>query len=252
MNPRQTTNLCILLSFIPSYIWYANRMMHGGEEALSIILIPLVIYFAINTPRTQRNSNWLSLLGLTLYSIFWLLHLPATIKATLAITTLLHHFGLLRNFGLSALAYLSLPWLSSLQFFLGYPLRKLVTQLSGSLLNSIGYNVEADGTGLIYQSQQVFVDPPCSGINMLCAGITLSAILCVFFKLTWKKGIILFSTTTLIMILINALRGCILFFPESNLVHWPDWTHIGVGIALYTLCLTLLISLTQKLSANHA
>lgn len=248
MNQRLRTSLWIVLSFTPSYAWYVKRMMDGGEEALSVIFIPLAIYFSRSIECKESRGDWISLAGVTLYALCWLFHLPAMIKAILAITILLRHFGVLRNCGVSALAYLALPWLSSLQFFLGYPLRILVAQMSGAFLNVFGVGVEAEGTGLIYQSQHVFVDPPCSGVNMLWSGLILSAILSVFFRLSWVKSVLLYFLAGIILIMVNAIRGSILFFPESKLVEWPEWTHEGLGLLLYGLCLYVLISLTQKLS----
>ena len=121
---KRLDQLLLILSFIPSYFWYARRISGGGEDLLSALLLPLCVCL---TYYQQCKVEWRvgggTIAGVVLYILLWLLGVPAMIKATLAITVLLYASGLLRSFGISALAYLSLPWLSSFQFFFGYPLR---------------------------------------------------------------------------------------------------------------------------------
>ena len=251
MKERFLTTSCAFVSFIPSYCWYGRRLLSGGEELLSALLIPATLM--LSRGRTQLNDErwWLTAIGISLYVGCWLLSVPAIIKASVAITVLLYYFDLSRYFGISALAYLSLPWLSSLQFYLGYPLRRVVGEVSELILTGVGLPVMAVGTGLLFQNQYVHIDPPCSGVRMLWIGTLFCVFLCAVYRLCWRKGAAMISLTAGLLILANSLRGSVLFFPESGLVQWPEWTHEGVGVVIYFLCILILLSCCQKLSSPH-
>jgi len=233
-------NLC----FLPTYIWYARRIWTGGEEAVSAFLIPVCLFVVWRLrPKVKEKLDYIILGAVGLYTILWVIGAPAMIKAGIAIVALLHYTGCLRHFGVTALAFLSLPWLSSFQYFLGYPLRKVVAEGSSLILNLVSVPVHAEGTGIAFQGSQVFVDPPCSGVRMIWAILFLSAILCSLFKSSWRQGITTCICAMVLAILGNIIRAAILFFPESKLVHWPDWTHETVGIAAYIgVCTALFLS----------
>ncbi len=251
MTKETLVTACIVLCFLPTYFWYVRRIGTGGESGLSVLVLPCVLWLASQAKTRATPRELLTMLGICAYALTWGLHLPALIKAVVAITVLLYRFGHLRNPSITALSYLTLPWLDSMQFFLGYPLRRVVAEVSALGLQSVGLEVLVSGTGLAYQHQQVFVDPPCSGVRMLWVGIVLSAILSVIFRLRWQRSLLLYSFALFLLIVANSVRGMTLFFPEAGLVHWPEWTHEGVGLLLYTLCVFALITISQRLS-HHA
>jgi len=246
--------LLLQLCFLPSYVWYMKRMQMGGEEALSALLVPVCLIIAYlyrkeNTNVHTNKDNNIALCGVVVYILCWLIGVPAMIKASVAITVLLFYFKLLPHFGISALAYLSLPWLSSFQYFFGFPLRRFVAEAGALLLNVFGLSVEAQGTGLSFNGAEVFVDPPCSGVRMILAILVLTALAAVVFQCSWKKGIWFGVLALLMAVLGNVVRAVILFFPESYLVEWPGWTHEGVGLLVYTIVCLVLIWLFNLI--NH-
>jgi len=257
--------LLLQLCFLPTYLWYIKRINTGGEEVLSVLLVPVCVIVAYRfksktrpvVVHSNREKN-IIVGGVSLYAVLWLIGCPAIIKASLAITVLLYYFGLLKSFGVSALAYCSLPWLSSFQYFLGYPLRRFVAECSAIILNLGGLSVEVQGTGLLYAGSKVFVDPPCSGVRMIWVILILTALTAVVYNYSWKKGMLLGFIALLIAVFGNVVRAVILFFPESNLVKWPGWTHESLGILVYlVVCAALLkifsiMSHDKKITYTHS
>ncbi len=250
MNYSFLTKTCLISCFVPSYVWYTRRILSGGESALSVVLLPLVLWLGSQEANRETPCELLTTLGIVGYILMWSIPMPAMIKALLAITVLLYHFGLLKNLGVSSLSYLTLPWLDSLQFFLGYPLRRIVAEICAHGLQLLQFEVTLHGTGLLYQGQHVFVDPPCSGVKMLWAGTVLCAALIALLHLNWRQALLLYGISGVLLILGNAFRGIILFFPESHLVHWPAWVHEGVGLLIYAFCVYGLITLSQNLTSR--
>jgi len=251
MKKETLVTACVVLCFLPTYLWYVRRIGTGGESGLSVLILPCMLWLASQVKARSTPRELITIIGICAYALTWTLYLPALIKAVIAITVLLYHFGHLQNLSITSLSYLTLPWLDSMQFFLGYPLRRVVAEVSALGLQSVGLEVLVSGTGLAYQHQQVFVDPPCSGVRMLWVGIVLCAILIVIFRLTWQRSLFLYGFALFLLIVANSVRGMTLFFPEAGLVHWPSWTHEGVGLLIYTLCVFALITLSQQLS-RHA
>lgn len=249
---RLLQQLCVVASFTPSYLWLQQRTQHSESAFATFTLIPLVIFLVFQYKGKHPSNDRVTLVGIAIYAACWMFDVPGIIKASLATTLLLYHFGVIKQCGISALAFLTLPWMSSLEFFLSYPLRRIVTELSAIALKLIGFAVESQGTGLSYLGHQVFVDPPCSGIKMLWSGTLLCALLSTIYRLSWGKSSVLFGFSTIALILANSLRGSVLFFPESQLVSWPGWTHSGVGSLIYLVTALLLIFFSQKLHNNHA
>ena len=255
-HAKHWCSLLVVCSFVPSYLWYLARITSGGESAWAMALIPYLLYCGMKGEKpvnqaaatNKRNKkNLLTSLGILVYSLTWWFPCPALIKATIAILTLLNHFGKIQQWRFTLLSLHTLPLMASMQFFLGYPLRRLVTEASALGLRLGGLPIEAQGTGLSLHEQAVYVDPPCSGIKMLWAGIIVMALLTHLLRLSAKAtGLLLLATVTT-LITANVIRGSILFFPESHLVQWPDWTHEGVGLVVYTLSILLLTQLAQYL-----
>src|SRR5262249_56914005 len=77
------------------------------------------------------------------------------------------------------LVALALPVLPSLQFTLGYPMRVVSATLSVGLLQAHGLMVARQGTFLVWRGELIQFDAPCSGVNMLWAGLLLTLMGCV-------------------------------------------------------------------------
>src|ERR1700738_5023470 len=78
---------------------------------------------------------------------------------------------------------LALPVLPSLQFTLGYPMRIISAALAVPLLRAHGLDVARQGTFLLWRDEMIQFDAPCSGVNMLWAGLLLTPVGCVLLRL---------------------------------------------------------------------
>ena len=77
----------------------------------------------------------------------------------------------------AALLVLALPVASSLDFYLGWPLRRIAAEATCRLLALGGIGARAEGAMLVIGDQVLSVDPACSGIRMLRAALVLGAAL---------------------------------------------------------------------------
>ena len=104
--------------------------------------------------------------------------LPPLMRAAIAIAATLFclHLAAFRErppFAFWGLVALALPVLPSLQFTLGYPMRIVSAALAVALLQAHGLAVARQGTFLVWRDEMVQFDAPCSGVNMLWAGLLL-------------------------------------------------------------------------------
>ena len=74
------------------------------------------------------------------------------------------------------LGLLGLPMASSLQFYLGYPLRVASGAVALVLLRLGGVAVDREGVYLRAGGELVMIDAPCSGMRMLWAGLLLGVL----------------------------------------------------------------------------
>ncbi|HEY9870256.1 MAG TPA: archaeosortase/exosortase family protein, partial [Candidatus Obscuribacterales bacterium] len=185
----------------PTLMWYAGRLTDGCDEPWGLVSLATLVALAVM--RAPPRPSCEPLLGtvtglLILYaSAFW--WAPPLVRAIIAVTacTLLlspQIFGDRFHLGAWALAVLSLPLLSSLQFYLGYPLRLGVSMLTASLLGMAGFSVSPEGAALAWAGQPLVVDAPCSGIRMLWVTLYLAATLSCLLRLDAPRTLVLLGT----------------------------------------------------------
>lgn len=147
--------------------------------------------------------------------------------------------------GIMGLLCLSLPWIATLQFYLGFPLRVFTGEVTKWLLNAVGMGVQREGIILLWNSQQVVVDRPCAGVYMLWFGAYLSYLLACVYQMTFQQCILLGMRSFLVILLANILRNLVLFFLETGIVEAPAFAHESVGILLFVLAVGLLAKITE-------
>ena len=187
---------------------------------------------------------------LLLYGLIAWLKFPPIIMALVAVlslTVLLSAIYRKRwHWGVFCLLTLSLPIMASLQFFAGYPLRLLATQGTSLLLNAGGVAVSAQGATLDWYGQQIVVDAPCSGINMLWSGLLLSSILGYHhYLMSWRFCLLQFIAL-LVIVAGNTLRATSLFYVEKSSVPFPGFTHQGVGVVMFILVSLVILFFSEK------
>jgi len=184
--------------------------------------------------------------------------LPAIMRAALAIAATLFclHVAVLTGrppvafWGLVALA---LPVLPSLQFTLGYPMRIVSAALSVAALQAQGLVVARQGTFLVWRGEMVQFDAPCSGVNMLWAGLLLTLMGCVLLRLSAPRVVLAVALSVTLAIAGNALRASSLFYLEAGLVaDAPSWWHEAIGIVAFVLSAAVTLWLLGRLRGQAA
>lgn len=240
-----------------AWSWYFSRVWAAPEEAAALILAVL-FFAAIGIARKSRLVSprpmplvpiaFLLTAYVTSYSI-----LPPIMRAAIAIATTLFCFYLamfkerppIAFWGLVALA---LPVLPSLQFTLGYPMRVASAALTVTLLQTHGLVLARQGTFLVWRDETIQFDAPCSGVNMLWAGLLLALMGCVLFRLSMGKVVVAVALSVAVIIACNALRASSLFYLEAGLIpNAAAWWHDGIGIAAFVLSALLILQLLGRL-----
>ena len=246
---RFTTLLGLLLAGWPVLRWYGLRLHDGSDEPLGLAAIAVALFFA---PRSgwKETLPQSRIVALTvLLAIYALVYpwLPALARALLFVLMIGLTVAPKTSFvGWTTLLFLSLPLLSTLQFYLGYPLRLPTTQLSAALLRICGVDAHADGTTLLWAGERVIVDAPCSGIQMAWAGVFVAATLACWHRLPWRDTLRLFRWTGALIFLANVIRSTALFCMGAGLWHLPAFAHEGIGLVLFALTAILITHLATR------
>jgi exosortase/archaeosortase family protein len=259
------------LSFWPLWRWYGERMLDGSDEPWGILaLLASVMIIAMRskeegTVRQKRGGMniaedseppcaplgrircHMSSLGFLLFSLAYIATYqwtPFLVKGVLVISALagLHLQSMKGGSAMYALLLLSLPLVSSLEFYLGYPLRLVLSYIVALVLrHGGGLEVVAEGTVLNWNGSIVIVDAPCSGIKMLWVGMFINFLLASLMKFSVRQTLIATGFALRTIFIANVARVTLLFFKESGLVSLPSWTHAGIGVICFTgaaVCIT--------------
>lgn len=249
---RITTLLGLLLAGWPVLRWYGLRLHDGSDEPLGLAAIAVALFFAPRSGWKENlaHSRLIALIViLTAYALAYT-WLPALARALLfvvmiGLTVAPKKYAL----GWTTLLILSLPLLSTLQFYLGYPLRLPTTQLSAALLRLCSVDAHADGTTLLWAGERVIVDAPCSGIQMAWAGVFVAATLACWHRLPWRDTLRLFRWAGALIFLANVIRSTALFCMGAGLWHLPAYAHEGIGLVLFALTAIFIAHLATRQSA---
>ena len=237
--------------------WYLARVAAAPEEAAALALTVAflgMLGVARMTRRAPTHSQPLVTVAilLTAYATSHFF-LPPIMRAAVAIAATLYcfHFAAFRErppiafWGLVALA---LPVLPSLQFTLGYPMRVVSAALTVGLLQAHGLMVARQGTFLVWRDEMVQFDAPCSGVNMLWAGLLLTLMGCVLLRLGALKVMLALAFSVALAVACNVLRAASLFYVETGFVPAaPAWWHDGIGIAVFMLSAAVTLWLLGRL-----
>ena len=232
-------------AFWPLALWYFRRLVDGGDEPMGLIVL-LFTACLIGRNRTPlRNRPLIALSLFLLYGlvVIFLPQVPPMLRCIPALLTLAFFYGWHHLPGWLALLFLSLPVIASMQFYLGYPMRLVTAEITHWLLTPWVDELVREGTTLSAHGKVVGVDPPCSGIRMLWAGLVMTNIITSLARMKWARMIFFNLIAIGLIILCNSLRATLLYAPESGVFDIPTWAHEGVGILCYTVAALLLIKL---------
>jgi exosortase/archaeosortase family protein len=250
------TSALVLLATWESWQWYVRRIRATPEDILALIVTVAVLAVAAaradrRAPRASLPLSTLTLL-LTGYAASRGV-MPPLVRAGLALGMVLFCLNLTifrqrPPVALWGLAALALPVLPSLHFVLGYPLRIASATLAVVLISAHGLAVERQGTFLIWQGAMVDFDAPCSGVNMLWAGLLFTLMGCALLKLGAGPTAIAAACCVLLAVAGNVLRTTSLFYLEAGLIGRPPaWWHEGIGLVAFALSTMLMLGMLVRM-----
>lgn len=255
----------LLLATWPVWRWYVRRIMDGSDEPWGLLALATaaalalwrggaaateVAHHASSAParRASREKQFVwPMVWLVVY-IATFPFAPPLLRALLAMCAFGSLIGPRRGAaGVWGLLVLSLPIVATFQFYLGFPLRVLAAEASAFTLQLLGFAVTREGSLLYWAGETVMVDAPCSGIHMLWFGFYFAFLLAAFHRLNPARTLYCASGTLVIVVIANMARATALFFKEAHIVHWPEWTHAGVGVTMFAAAAWLIVALAHHL-----
>lgn len=232
-----------LLAFWQVWIWYTKRTIDISDEPWGLLALFTALFFLLSSKVTNKNifeqKKHLYILTsmLLIYSLAGN-YMADIIKAGLAVMAICYTLCLYKlnkpfNLSILGLLFLSLPIIPSLQFYLGYPLRIFASGIVIFLLKLNGFFVTAEGTCLKWGNQNICIDVPCAGIQMLWTGLYLCFTIAYIYKLTSRETILLFFFSSFAIIMSNVFRATALFYTELKIFNLPDFAHQGIGLVVF-------------------
>lgn len=238
------------LALWPLWTWSARRLGDGSDDPYGIVALGALLLVLWRERRgflAAPRAGWL-LAGAALTALaalsqgFW----PPLPRAALGVLAVLSVAMALRGSGQPRLAWfglglLALPLLSSLQFYLGYPLRLLTAEASAWLLRGGGLAVSRQGSALEVGGQLVMVDAPCSGIQMAWVAYFTAFASAAWLRLPDRLLMRRIPLLGALVLVGNILRNSLLVLQETGRLGWPGWMHEGIGLLVFVVVCTLVL-----------
>jgi exosortase/archaeosortase family protein len=232
-----------MLAFLPVLRWYWTRVLDYSDEPLGIVSLITACALTVNrspeVPLRRTVTLVVALVATFVLLAPWIPALGEALLMALAIGLLVSDcfFGRQFHLGVVGLLTLSLPLIASLQFFLGFPVRAVTTEVVSLVVSSLGWYAQPEGTLLVWRGELVAIDAPCSGIKMLWSALFLHFSLSTFRGLGNARILLGYSGTVLMVFMGNVLRTTLLFFTESGIVRLGEWAHVAIGLlSFFMVC----------------
>lgn len=213
---------------------WCGRRRAGGDETVSLVIagffLAVLFFLGVTIPR-------LLCAGLAISAWYWVLRFSLPEREAK------------RSFAAWPLAILCLPIGPSLQYVLGYPLRRTAAVIAAWLLPG---NVRAVGCGLTDGRLEVFVDAPCAGAAMLASSLTLAAVSALIFGLGMAGTLLLLFSGLLCALGANALRAALLYAANAGILPIPTEHYEAViGLLCFAVIAILIATFSFWLSKRQ-
>jgi exosortase len=233
----------LIPGFWPVWSWLAGRAGDDGSEywgLLGLATAGLLLWRERVSKAGVSPVAWFAMSALVLAYAISYAFVPPLVRAILAMTVLAVAgssvwLGRSLDVRLLGLLLLALPLVSSLNFYLGFPLRAAVGEVAAMLLHMNGLAVVREGTLLVWNQQQISIDAPCSGVKMLWTGMYLTCALGVLWRMSTKRTLVLGTCALVIVLAANVLRTTALFYVETGMLPDAGSVHTFVGAAVFGL-----------------
>lgn len=239
----------------PHGAWMLARVRDGSDEPLGLAALAVLLMLLSTRAHTLRiapNNGWLAAgVALTLFANAALLVAPplaCALIAALALAAALmawlpSHAPRAPQAGLVLLA---LPWIASLQYYGGYPLRVITAQASAGLLQIAGLAAERSGTAMLVQGRLVIVDAPCSGVQMAWMAWFCACAVAALVHLRDGDFIRRLPWIGVIVLAGNVLRNTVLVALEARPQGLAAALHEGIGLAALALVCAAVVGVIAK------
>lgn len=241
-------------AFWPTWFWYVARLRDGADEKLGLVAVVAAAVIAVFRRAPHRVAPPLVVLAVlaAAHGLLTVLDWPALVRAGLALLAVAlvvsaAAFGRRLHPGTAVLLLLGLPLESTLQFYLGYPLRAVATVMAAGLLRPMGLDVAPQGTLLHWRGEAIGVDPACSGIHMLWVALLAAAVLSAARDLDLRRTTLASLLGVAAVVLGNGFRVAALFLKEAGVVAAPAWTHEAFGGLVFLATVWALLEAVRRL-----
>jgi exosortase len=266
--------IALLAALWPVWVWLGRRTSSDPTEAWALLSLVTAVAFIWRdrtrivpehasgaSPRiveVRTGGRWgVPIVLLLIYAASYLF-VPPLVRALVALSAISAacseiYLGKRMDVRLLGLLLLSLPLIPTLNFYLGYPLRVVVGEMTSALLHMNGFAATREGTILLWGEQRISIDAPCSGIKMLWTGMYLSCALAALQRLDAKRTLVLGVIALVIVILANVLRAAALFYVEAGIVPEAQSAHSRIGAIVFIFAAGALAAIATRLRATaHA
>jgi exosortase/archaeosortase family protein len=236
----------------PHGLWAVRRVADGSDDPLGLAALAALLLWLVRSRACLRLTPHLAWLAasavLTLAATAALFALPPLAAALLAMLALCAHLGAwlperAPRAALFGLGLLALPWIASLQYYAGWPLRAFTAQVSAWLLQSAGIDAHPSGAAMTVAGRLVIVDAPCSGVQMAWLAYFEACSVAAFTVLPQHRFLGRLPLVGLVVLTGNVLRNSVLVALEARPQGLAGALHEAIGL----LSLALVIALVLRL-----
>lgn len=240
----------IVVALWPVWSWSVQRFLDGSDEPWGVWAIAALVLLLVrdrSSFRAQpRPVPLLAAAAIACCAVVASAVLPPLVRGVLATLAVTCGLWAIRSDARPMLAYftlalLSLPLLSSLQFYLGYPLRVLTADASAHVLTALGYTAERIGSALTVDGALVIVDAPCAGIHMAWAAYFTASVAAAWCSVPSRVYLMRLSVVGGIVLSMNVLRNSVLVALESRPEGLTETWHEATGLVAFAVVCTCTI-----------
>ena len=235
--------------FWPVWRWYLERLNDGSDEpwAIAALIAAVLMSWPAQGFRLDARDPLLAIAAaFTLVYAVLAPVAPPLVRAipamaALACTWVSVSGSRHRLPAIVGLLLLSIPVISSLQFYAGYPLRIVTAAGATEMLNLFGFDIARVGTSMSVDGHTVLVDAPCSGVRMLWTGAVLCCVLAAMRDAQWRATVTALLLVVPVVLFVNGVRAAWLFLLETRAPPTSPAVHSLVGVATFALAAGLLV-----------
>jgi len=239
----------------PHGAWMLARLRDGSDDPLGLVALAVLLMLLATRAHTLRiapHTGWLAAgVAFTLLANAALLIAPplaCALIAALALAAALMAWlpAHAPRAPLAGLVLLALPWIASLQYYGGYPLRVVTAQASAGLLQLAGVAADRSGTAMLVQGRLVIVDAPCSGVQMAWMAWFCACAVAALVHLRDGDFVRRLPWIGVIVLAGNVLRNTVLVALEARPQGLAAALHEGIGLVALALVCAAVVGVIAK------